>query len=215
MTLKRLLVHAAIAASLAVPAASLSVATPAKAETLFSFLRGNKPRAERPAQQVRIPKSGYRSDKSPIRRQVVAFPGKYGAGTIVIDTSDRRLYLTRGDGTALAYGIGVGREGFTWTGSKRISRKAQWPGWTPPKRMIERVRREEGRILPAYMPGGPDNPLGARALYLGSSLFRIHGTNQPWTIGRAVSSGCIRMANDDVTHLYNQVDVGTKVIVRG
>jgi lipoprotein-anchoring transpeptidase ErfK/SrfK len=212
---KTFLTRTVFAAIVAMPAASFTV--PAQAETLFNFLLGgNKPRVERrTVQQARIPNTRYRSDKSPIRRQIVSFPGKYGAGTIVIDTSDRRLYLTQGDGTALAYGIGVGREGFTWTGTKRISRKAEWPGWTPPKRMIERVRREEGRILPAYMPGGPENPLGARAMYLGSSLFRIHGTNQPWTIGRAVSSGCIRMANDDVIHLYNQVGVGTKVIVRG
>lgn len=210
----RMFLRAALAAAIAMPAVSFTA--PAQAETLFSFLRGgSKPRVERRTQQTRIPNTRYRSDKSPIRRQVVSFPGKYGAGTIVIDTSDRRLYLTLGGGEALAYGIGVGKEGFTWTGTKRISRKAQWPDWRPPARMIERVRREEGRILPAYMPGGPENPLGARAMYLGSSLFRIHGTNQPWTIGRAVSSGCIRMANDDVIHLYNQVGVGTKVVVRG
>jgi lipoprotein-anchoring transpeptidase ErfK/SrfK len=209
---KKLLMRVALAGIVAMP--TVFSAAPSKAESLFSFLRGNStPRVER-RQQVRVPNPRYRSDKSPVRRQVVSFPDKYGSGTIVIDTSDRRLYLTLGGGEALAYGIGVGREGFTWTGTKRISRKAEWPGWTPPKRMIERVRREEGRILPAYMPGGPENPLGARAMYLGSSLFRIHGTNQPWTIGRAVSSGCIRMANDDVTHLYNQVGIGTKVIVR-
>ena len=160
------------------------------------------------------PASRYRSDKSPIQRKVVAFKENVAPGTIVIDTSDRRLYHVLGKGKAMAYGIGVGREGFTWTGTQKISRKAEWPGWTPPQVMRDRVKREEGRVLPAYMPGGPDNPLGARAMYLGSSIFRIHGTNQPWTIGQAMSSGCIRMANDDVTHLYDQVKVGTKVIVR-
>lgn len=112
----------------------------------------------------------------------------------------------------MAYGIGVGREGFTWSGTKRISRKAEWPGWTPPTIMRTREARK-GRILPAYMAGGPSNPLGARAMYLGSSMYRIHGTNQPWTIGHAMSSGCIRMANDDVKDLYDQVGIGTKVVV--
>ncbi len=158
-------------------------------------------------------RTNYRSDKSPIAREVVKFDEKVGANTIIIDTSERRLYYTLGNGKALKYGVGVGREGFTWSGTKRISRKAEWPGWTPPPQMIRR-EAAKGRKLPAHMPGGPNNPLGARAMYLGSSLYRIHGTNQPWTIGQAVSSGCIRMANDDVTHLYEQVNVGTKVIVR-
>jgi lipoprotein-anchoring transpeptidase ErfK/SrfK len=117
-------------------------------------------------------------------------------------------------GKATAYGIGVGRDGFTWQGKNRITRKAEWPGWTPPQVMRDRVKRQEGRVLPAYMPGGPDNPLGARAMYIGSTIYRIHGTNQPWTIGKAMSSGCIRMANEDVKHLYDQVKVGTRVIVR-
>jgi lipoprotein-anchoring transpeptidase ErfK/SrfK len=114
----------------------------------------------------------------------------------------------------MAYGIGVGREGFTWQGKNKITRKAEWPGWTPPKVMRDRVKRQEGRVLPAYMPGGPDNPLGARALYIGSTIYRIHGTNQPWTIGKAMSSGCIRMANEDVEHLYDKVKIGTRVVVR-
>lgn len=155
-----------------------------------------------------------RSDKSPIKRKVVKFDEQYGEGTIVIDTSDRRLYHVLGKGKAMAYGIGVGREGFTWQGSNKITRKAEWPGWTPPQVMRDRVKRQEGRVLPAYMEGGPDNPLGARAMYIGSTIYRIHGTNQPWTIGQAMSSGCIRMANDDVTHLYDQVNIGTRVIVR-
>lgn len=155
-----------------------------------------------------------RSDKSPIKRKLVSFKENYAIGTIVIDTSDRRLYHVVKKGKALAYGIGVGRDGFTWQGKNRITRKAEWPGWTPPKVMRDRVKRQEGRVLPAYMPGGPENPLGARALYIGSTIYRIHGTNQPWTIGKAMSSGCIRMANEDVEHLYEQVKVGTRVIVR-
>ena len=156
----------------------------------------------------------FRSDKSPIARKKVDFDENIAVGTIVIDTSDRRLYQIIEKGTALAFGIGVGRDGFQWTGNKTITRKAEWPGWTPPAVMRARVLRESGRVLPAFQPGGPDNPLGARAMYLGGSVYRIHGTNQPWTIGQAMSSGCFRMANDDVTYLYDQVDVGTKVIIR-
>lgn len=174
------------------------------------------PKAEREAamQQRRAQSGSYsRSNKSPIKRKMVRFDDA-PVGTIVIDTSDRRLYHVVKPGRAMAYGVGVGRQGFSWTGTERITRKAEWPGWTPPASMRARVLRQEGRKLPAYMPGGPNNPLGARALYLGSTLYRIHGTNQPWTIGQAMSSGCIRMANDDVTHLYNNVKVGTRVIVR-
>jgi lipoprotein-anchoring transpeptidase ErfK/SrfK len=143
----------------------------------------------------------------------VRYSGPHGPNTIIIDTSERRLYYTLGNGRAIKYGVGVGRDGFTWAGTNRISRKAEWPGWTPPARMIRR-EAAKGRRLPAYMPGGPNNPLGARAMYIGSTLYRIHGTNQPWTIGQAMSSGCIRMANDDVVHLYSQVNVGTRVVVR-
>jgi lipoprotein-anchoring transpeptidase ErfK/SrfK len=172
-----------------------------------------KPKAEREEYVRQNRRTSYRmSNKSPIRRKVIKFDG-YSVGTIVIDTSDRRLYHVVKPGKAMAYGVGVGREGFTWTGKNRISRKAEWPGWTPPPQMIAR-ERAKGRILPAYMEGGPNNPLGARAMYIGSTLYRIHGTNQPWTIGQAMSSGCIRMANDDVVHLYNQVKVGTSVVVR-
>jgi lipoprotein-anchoring transpeptidase ErfK/SrfK len=131
----------------------------------------------------------------------------------VIDTSKRFLYLVQSDGKAMRYGVGVGKQGFSWKGSQRISRKAEWPTWTPPKEMIARERRK-GRILPARMDGGVNNPLGARALYLGSTLYRIHGTNQPWTIGKAMSSGCIRMRNEDVTDLYERVPIGTRVVVR-
>lgn len=145
--------------------------------------------------------------------RTVAYNGGERAGTIVIDTHDRFLYLVGDDGTARRYGVGVGKQGFAWKGTETITRKAQWPSWRPPAAMIAREARK-GRHLPAYMPGGPENPLGARALYLGSTLYRIHGTNQPWTIGQAVSSGCIRMRNQDVEDLYARVGVGAKVIVR-
>ncbi|MCP4385450.1 MAG: L,D-transpeptidase [Hyphomicrobiales bacterium] len=149
---------------------------------------------------------------SPIRRHTVKYNGPFKKDTIVINTAERRLYYVMGNGKALKYGVGVGKQGFQWNGVDRISRKAEWPGWTPPPEMIARERRK-GRILPKHMKGGPRNPLGARALYIGGTLYRIHGSNEPWTIGRAVSSGCIRLTNDDVKHLYNQVRVGTRVVV--
>jgi lipoprotein-anchoring transpeptidase ErfK/SrfK len=145
-------------------------------------------------------------------KQIVDFTRPLAPGTILIKTDERRLYFVLEGGKAVQYGVGVGREGFAWRGRERISRKAKWPGWTPPARMIER-ERAKGIILPAHMPGGPDNPLGARALYLGGTLFRIHGTNQPHTIGHAVSSGCIRMINEEVIDLYDRVRVGALVIV--
>jgi lipoprotein-anchoring transpeptidase ErfK/SrfK len=150
----------------------------------------------------------YRPQATPIPREVVAAPGRYSPGTIVISTQERRLYLIQSDGTAIRYGVGVGRPGFEWSGSKAITRKAEWPSWTPPPQMLK--RRPD---LPRFMPGGPDNPMGARALYLGSSLYRIHGSNEPETIGQAVSSGCIRMTNEDVIDLYNRVRVGSRVVV--
>jgi lipoprotein-anchoring transpeptidase ErfK/SrfK len=152
---------------------------------------------------------GGRSMRNPVPRETVAYDGPYGPNTIIIDTSERRLYLVQEDGTALKYGVGVGREGFQWSGTNRISRKAEWPGWTPPPAMRKRQPH-----LPAYMEGGPNNPLGARAMYIGSTLYRIHGSNEPWTIGQAVSSGCIRMVNEDVMDLYERVSVGTKVVVQ-
>ncbi|MEP3278510.1 MAG: L,D-transpeptidase [Stappiaceae bacterium] len=157
-------------------------------------------------------RGGGKSGRSPIKRKVVKYNGKYKAGTIVVSTEERRLYHILPNGKAMKYGIGVGRPGFTWAGTHRVTRKAEWPGWTPPASMRARERRK-GRILPAYMPGGPRNPLGARALYLGSSIYRIHGSNEPRTIGQAVSSGCIRMANEDVKYLYEQVSVGARVVV--
>ncbi|MGL4811598.1 MAG: L,D-transpeptidase [Beijerinckiaceae bacterium] len=142
------------------------------------------------------------------RRQTVSYKGPHSPGTVIIDTPNRFLYLVQADGVAMRYGIGVGRPGFEWAGAKTITRKAEWPDWRPPAQMLK--RRPD---LPTFMKGGEDNPLGARAMYLGSSLYRIHGTNEPHTIGEAVSSGCIRMVNDDVVDLYQRVKVGTRVVV--
>ena len=141
-------------------------------------------------------------------RQEVDYQGKEAPGTIVIDTPHHFLYLVEEDGKAMRYGIGVGRPGFTWSGMHTVSAKKEWPDWVPPEEMLERQP-----YLPHFMAGGPDNPLGARALYLGSTLYRIHGSNEPWTIGNNVSSGCIRMRNADVIDLYERVKVGTKVVV--
>jgi lipoprotein-anchoring transpeptidase ErfK/SrfK len=143
------------------------------------------------------------------KRQVVTYNGAEATGTIVIDTPNTYLYYVLGGGRAIRYGIGVGREGFTWSGVQAISKKAEWPDWTPPPEML--VRQP---YLPRFMAGGPGNPLGARAMYLGGTVYRIHGTNNPSTIGGRVSSGCIRMTNEDVTDLYSRVAVGTKVVVK-
>lgn len=144
--------------------------------------------------------------------QTVAYDSGHKPGTIVIDTNNRFLYLVLANGKARRYGVGVGKPGFEWAGTHRITRKAEWPDWVPPREMIER-EAAKGHYLPARMEGGPDNPLGSRAMYLGSTLYRIHGTNAPWTIGYAVSSGCIRMRNEDVVDLYERVEVGTRVVV--
>ncbi len=141
-------------------------------------------------------------------RQVVAYRGPERPGTVVVDIDRRFLYLVQGGGTAIRYGVGVGRPGFEWSGMKRITAKREWPDWRPPAEMLR--RRPD---LPRYMSGGLDNPLGARAMYIGGSLYRIHGSNEPDTIGQAVSSGCIRMTNEDVVDLYNRVRVGTRVVV--
>jgi lipoprotein-anchoring transpeptidase ErfK/SrfK len=153
--------------------------------------------------------SPYLAQIARIPRQVVPFPEKHKPGTIVIATNERRLYYVLGDGKALRYGIGVGRDGFRWAGVHQVSMKRQWPDWTPPSQMLKREPH-----LPRHMEGGPDNPLGARAMYLGSSLYRIHGSNEEETIGGASSSGCFRMTNTDVIDLYDRVKVGTTVIVR-
>ena len=143
-----------------------------------------------------------------LRRQVVSYPTSEPAGTIIIDTPHTYLYLVLGNGKAMRYGIGVGREGFTWSGVETVARKAEWPDWYPPAEMLQRQP-----YLPRVMAGGPGNPLGARALYLGNTQYRIHGTNQPATIGKHVSSGCIRMLNADAIDLFNRIPVGTKVVV--
>ena len=143
-----------------------------------------------------------------LRRAVVAYDTHEAAGTVIIDTGNTTLYYVLGQGRAVRYGVGVGREGFTWSGVQTISRKAEWPDWHPPTEMIARQP-----YLPRFMAGGPGNPLGARAMYLGSSVYRIHGTNDPSTIGKFVSSGCIRLTNEDVADLFSRVDVGTRVVV--
>jgi lipoprotein-anchoring transpeptidase ErfK/SrfK len=162
------------------------------------YVHGNPAGAE-PAQPAVDPR---------YMKQMVSYNGTEKPGTVVIDTPSRFLYLVQSDGKAMRYGIGVGRPGFTWAGVKTVSQKREWPDWRPPEEMLK--RRPD---LPTYMAGGPNNPLGARALYLGSSLYRIHGSNEPWTIGQSVSSGCIRMRNEDVIDLYERVKVGTKVVV--
>jgi lipoprotein-anchoring transpeptidase ErfK/SrfK len=152
---------------------------------------------------------GTPSGSSPVPRAVVGFDTRYAPGTIIVNTAERRLYLVQGNGQALRYGIGVGRDGFRWGGVHKITAKKEWPSWTPPSQML--ARRPD---LPRHMEGGVDNPLGARAMYLGSTLYRIHGSNEPETIGQAVSSGCFRMTNDDVTDLYSRVSVGATVVVK-
>ncbi len=144
-----------------------------------------------------------------LQRQLVYFRSNEPPGTIVVQTSEKFLYVVQGNGRAIRYGIGVGRDGFQWRGLLRITRKQEWPDWTPPPEMIDRQP-----YLPRWMAGGPANPLGARALYLGTTVYRIHGTNQPQTIGTEVSSGCFRLVNPDVIDLYERIPVGTKVIVR-
>jgi lipoprotein-anchoring transpeptidase ErfK/SrfK len=148
-------------------------------------------------------------EEGPFARQMVFFRSSEAPGTLVIHTSERFLYVVQGNNRALRYGIGVGREGFTWSGLVKVSRKAEWPDWTPPPEMIQRQP-----YLPRFMAGGKGNPMGARALYLGSTVYRIHGTNQPETIGHAVSSGCFRLANGDVIDLFERVAVGAKVVIR-
>jgi lipoprotein-anchoring transpeptidase ErfK/SrfK len=151
---------------------------------------------------------GLFGGSSPIARTVVAYPSRLKPGSIVINTPERRLYYVLGNGEAIRYGVGVGRAGFTWGGVKRISAKKEWPEWVPPSQMLR--RRPD---LPRYMRGGVENPLGARAMYLGSTLYRIHGSNEPETIGQAVSSGCFRLTNEDVIDLYDRVRVGATVII--
>jgi len=159
-----------------------------------------------PADEVIASDEGATPER--LRRAVVAFGTAEAPGTIIIDTGNTTLYYVLGQGRAIRYGVGVGRDGFTWSGVQTISRKAEWPDWHPPAEMIARQP-----YLPRFMAGGPGNPLGARAMYLGTSQYRIHGTNDPSTIGKFVSSGCIRLTNEDVSDLFSRVDVGTKVVV--
>jgi lipoprotein-anchoring transpeptidase ErfK/SrfK len=160
------------------------------------------PQAQQPSAQS--------NDEMPaaLRRQIVSYQGNEAAGTVIVDTAHTYLYLILGGGKAMRYGIGVGRQGFTWSGVQTISRKAEWPDWIPPKEMVARQP-----YLPRWVSGGPGNPLGARAMYLGNTEYRIHGTNDPSTIGKNVSSGCIRLENSEVQDLYSRVNIGTKVIV--
>jgi len=185
--------------------------------TMTATFAGLQPAAARPATETmdigdepgRISSEEATITDGPFARQVVFFRSTEAPGTLVVHTSERFIYVVMGNSRALRYGLGVGREGFQWSGLVKISRKAEWPDWTPPPEMIARQP-----YLPRFMAGGPGNPMGARALYLGSTVYRIHGTNQPETIGHAVSSGCFRLANGDVIDLFDRVPVGTKVIIR-
>ncbi|HEX2555573.1 MAG TPA: L,D-transpeptidase [Microvirga sp.] len=188
------------AVALTTPAAAFFEIDPLTRQPLYT------PRAA--VQPYGGPQDAYRPQATAVPRQVVAYGGRHAPGTIVVSTSERRLYYVLGNGEAIQYGIGVGRPGFEWAGTKTVTMKREWPDWRPPAQMLR--RRPD---LPRYMAGGPDNPLGARAMYLGGSLYRIHGSNEPETIGQAVSSGCIRMTNDDVVDLYERVKVGTRVVV--
>ena len=159
-------------------------------------------------QPLLLAPEGFKPQATAIPREIVTYNSRYSPGTVLVDTRERRLYFVLSNTQAVRYGVGVGRPGFEWSGTKPVTRKAEWPSWTPPSQMLK--RRPD---LPRFMPGGPENPMGARALYLGSSLYRIHGSNEPETIGQAVSSGCIRMVNDDVIDLYERVRVGARVVV--
>lgn len=198
-------------AALLFAAATLS-ATAAAANPLSLFLRG--PAAPPPvmayAPSDDMPNEGEEPHELPahLKRQVVGYATNEAPGTIVIDTANTYLYLVLGGGRAMRYGIGVGRDGFRWSGVHSVTKKAEWPDWTPPAEMVARQP-----YLPRFMAGGPGNPLGARAMYIGSTIYRIHGTNQPHTIGGRVSSGCFRMVNEDVIDLYSRVKVGAKVVV--
>jgi lipoprotein-anchoring transpeptidase ErfK/SrfK len=193
--------------------ALLTVPFAAQAQTL-----GYAPMQLQPYPQDSTYSQGYTSEQPQadedaalpdrLRRQIVSFDRNEPAGTIVIDTANTYLYYVLGNGRAMRYGVGVGREGFTWSGVQSVTRKAEWPDWHPPAEMIARQP-----YLPRFVAGGPGNPLGARAMYLGSSEYRIHGTNDPTTIGKFVSSGCIRLTNEDVSDLFSRVSVGTKVVV--
>ncbi len=198
-----------ILAVLSVATALVAVALPAEARNRVQPAEPGFVVDDGPSLSNFFSNFGNGNSSGPIPRQTVGFQSNYAPGTIVVNTAERRLYLVQPGGTALRYGIGVGRDGFRWGGVHKVTAKKEWPSWTPPAQML--ARRPD---LPRYMPGGIDNPLGARAMYLGSTLYRIHGSNEPETIGQAVSSGCFRMTNEDVTDLYNRVRVGATVIVK-
>jgi lipoprotein-anchoring transpeptidase ErfK/SrfK len=200
----------ALTAGAAVAAATANAKAAGLGGGLIEFLFSGGSQAAAPQRQAYAPDAEamrYAADPR-YNRQVVDYHGQEKPGTVIINTPERMLYLVEPDGKAVRYGIGVGRPGFTWAGVKSVTMKKEWPDWRPPDEMLR--RRPD---LPHYMPGGPENPLGARALYLGDSLYRIHGSNEPWTIGTQVSSGCIRMRNEDVIDLYGRVPVGARVIV--
>ncbi len=213
--------RAAAFGALAIGAVAFSGAAAAAPLQLFPFIltppapmaqpSRSPSRNPRPSRRYRPPdedEDAVTELPARLKRQIVSYPTREAPGTIIIDTPNTYLYYVLGGGQAIRYGIGVGRDGFTWSGVQSITKKAEWPDWTPPPEMIARQP-----YLPRHMAGGPGNPLGARAMYLGGTVYRIHGTNAPGTIGTHVSSGCIRLTNEDVTDLYSRVNVGTKVIV--
>jgi lipoprotein-anchoring transpeptidase ErfK/SrfK len=208
----------ALAAAVAVVAATGSASAATQPAFPFPFFFLPAPQTVAPAavqpqapEQQRLayaPAQPEQQERARSNREIVMFSGNYAPGTIVISTAERRLYFVLAGGKAVRYAVGVGREGFQWSGTEKITNKQEWPDWRPPEEMLR--RRPD---LPRYMAGGEGNPLGARALYLGASIYRIHGSNEPETIGKAVSSGCIRMLNADVVDLYDRVKVGTQVVV--
>jgi lipoprotein-anchoring transpeptidase ErfK/SrfK len=196
---------------LAIGAVAFSGSAAAAPLQLFPFIMTPPTEQMQPAPQVAPPSQDESTAvelPARLKRQIVSYATREAPGTIIIDTPNTYLYYVLGNGRAVRYGIGVGRDGFTWSGTQSITKKAEWPNWTPPAEMIARQP-----YLPRFMAGGPGNPLGARAMYLGGTVYRIHGTNAPGTIGTHVSSGCIRLTNEDVADLYSRVNVGTKVIV--
>ena len=196
--------------ALAMGAAAYSAPATAAPLPLFPFFLPQPQIEAAPPPVAALPQEEERFElPARLRRQVVSYYGREAPGTVIIDTPNTYLYLVLGNGQAMRYGIGIGRDGFTWSGTQTITRKAEWPAWTPPPEMIARQP-----YLPRHMTGGPGTPLGARAMYLGGTIYRIHGTNAPETIGTRVSSGCLRLTNEDVRDLYSRVSVGTKVIVR-
>jgi lipoprotein-anchoring transpeptidase ErfK/SrfK len=207
--------RAAACGALAIGAIGFSCACSGSAAAtplqLFPFIMTPPAEQMQPAPQFAPPsrdEGGVVEMPARLKRQIVSYPTREAPGTIIIDTPNTYLYYVLGGGQAIRYGIGVGRDGFTWSGTQTITKKSEWPDWTPPPEMIARQP-----YLPRHMAGGPGNPLGARAMYLGGTVYRIHGTNAPETIGTHVSSGCLRLTNEDVSDLYSRVSIGTRVIV--